>query len=200
MTLLTIAEEVALDVGVSVPTIVAASTLREIQELFSFINDAGEEIARRVAWGDLTAEATITGDGTADPQTVNANLSRIAEGASVFTSGGAIIRPLTRAEWTMTAVEGTPRYYLLEGTEIRFWPYLANAATATVRYQTKAWTSAGGVAFAADSETALFPEDVLTKGSIVRWRRQKGMPYQDQEAEYEAALSQYAEFDDRSRL
>jgi len=200
MTLLTIAQSVALDVGLEEPSVVASSTAREMQEMLSYINEAGEEIARRVAWGELTAEATITGDGTSAAQVVNANLSRIADGASVFTSGGAIIRPLTRAEWPTSVTEGTPRYYLREGSDIIFWPYLASAATATVRYQTKAWTSATSAAFTADTQTALFSEDILAKGSIVRWRRQKGMPYQDHEAEYEAALAQYADFDDRSRL
>ena len=114
---------------------------------------------------------------------------------------GGIVRPLTRAEWnSLTLSEGTPRYFLLEGTSIQFFPYLASADTCTASYQSKNWTSAGGEAFTSDSQTALFPEDILALGAIVRWRRQKGMPYQDQEAEYEGALEQYASYDDRGRF
>jgi hypothetical protein len=41
---------------------------------------------------------------------------------------------------------------------------------------------------------------VLEKGLNAYWRRQKGMPYQDQDAEFEATILQVAGFDDRSRL
>lgn len=201
MTLLTISGALALDVGIEVPTAVAASTGRDQQEILSYVNAAAVEIAGRVAWGDLTEIATVTGDGTSAAKTVHAAAMFLVEGVTVIRgSDGGFVRPLTRAEWTMTAVQGTPRYFLKEGVTISLWPYLANAATVTVPYQTKNWCSNGTDAFAADSETALFPEDVLIKGLITRWRRQKGMPYQDYEAEYEATIARYAGFDDRGRL
>lgn len=201
MTLLTVANKVALDVGLDQFDIIAANTAREAQEMLSFINAAGVELSRRVDWGSLTYEATITGDGTSAEKTVNAAAMRLTGGVTVKNSSGGIVRPLTRPEWnSLTLSEGTPRYFLLEDTAIQFFPYLASADTCTASYQSKNWTSAGAAAFTSDTQTALFPEDVLALGAIVRWRRQKGMPYQDQEAEYEGALEQYASYDDRGRF
>ena len=174
--------------------------MREWQEALQFANETGEELARRVDWGALQASTTLTGDGTNKVHALPAGFSRLSRGVSVKTSSG-ILRPLSRAEWgTLTAVQGTPRYFLLEGTEVTLWPYLANASTASASYQTKNWTSAGASSFTADDQTSLMDEALFAKGLIVRWRRQKGMPYQDEEAEYEAALQDFAGFDDRSRF
>ena len=174
--------------------------MRQWQEALEFADETGEELARRVDWGALTATTTLTGDGTNKMHVLPAGFSRIGRGAAVR-AGASVVRPLTRGEWdSLTPVEGTPRYFLLEGAEVTLWPFLADAATASVTYQSDLWTSAGGAAFTADDQTSLIDEDLFLKGLIVRWRRQKGMPYQDEEAEYEAALQDFAAFDMRSRF
>lgn len=200
MSLLTVCTAVAADVGISAPAIVVATTEPEHVELNAFANAVAEDIAARVDWGALTTSATITGDGTATAKTINAAMRKVVDGAAVFTSGGVPIRPLSQAEWPTSNSAGTPRFFLLQGKSIQFWPYLANGATATVRYVTLNWCSAGGSAFTADDQTTLFPEILLQLGLIAHWRRQKGMPYQDHEAAFEARLSQFAADDDRRRL
>ena len=199
MTLLTIAQGLARNVGMQVPTSVTANTAREWQEALQFANETGEELARRVDWGTLQRTATLIGDGTDKIHTLPAGFSRLNRGVAV--RAGGIVRPLSRAEWNaLTPVVGAPRYFLLEGDSITFWPYLADAATATVEYQTKNWTLAGNAFFIDDDGEPLFSEDLFLKGLIARWRRQKGMPYQDEEAEYEASLADFAGFDDAGRF
>lgn len=199
MTLLTICTELALDVGMSVPDSVAASTSREWTEAKSFSEQVADELARRVDWGELSGQATLTGDGTNQTFTLPTGFSRLAMGAAV-TTGVSPLYPLSRAEWgTLTAAEGTPRYFLLEGDQITLWPYLANAETVTVNYQTGNWCSNGTGAWTADDDTALIDEDIIAKGLIVRWRRQKGMDYADYEAEFEAAVLDLAGFNDGAR-
>ncbi len=198
MSLLTICQGLALNVGLQSPSQVINGG-REMDEARQFCNEVGEELARRVDWGDLTSTTTLTGDGTDKKHTLPSTFSRLSKGACVTASGNTV-RPLTRAEWnTLTATEGTPRYFLLEDTGITLWPYLANSATATATFQTQAWCSNGTNTWVADDDTSLIDEDLMLKGLIARWRRQKGMPYQDEEAEYEAALEQFAMFDDRGR-
>lgn len=200
MTLLTLANGLALNVGMRVPSQVVGSSAREWVEALQFANETGEELARRADWGALQASATLTGDGTNKVHALPSGFSRVNGGAAVK-AGTAIVRPLTRAEWnTLTPVVGTPRYFLLEGAEMTLWPFLADAATATVEYQTKNWTSAGAAAFTADSQSSLIDEVLFLKGLIVRWRRQKGMSYQDEEAEFESSIQDFARFDDRGRL
>lgn len=199
MTLLTACQALAKNVGLAVPDAVISSLDREWIEARQFANETGEELARRVDWAELRATQTLTGDGTNLTFTLAAAYDHLpATGALV--SGTTILRPLSQAEWqTLTAAEGTPRYFLLEKNEITLFPYLATAATVTVNYQSNAFCSAGS-AFAADSDTLVIDEDLFTKGLIVRWRRQKGMDYADFEAEYEAALGDIARFSDGARV
>ena len=199
MSLLTICQGLAKNVGMAVPTAIITSSSREWVEAAQMANETGEELARRVDWGVLDASTTLTGDGTNKTFALPSGFSRLGAGVCVTASGG-IVRPLTRAEWnTLTAAQGTPRYFFLEGSNITLWPYLANSATATVKYQSKNWCSAGAT-FVADTDTSLIDETLFLKALIVRWRRQKGMDYADQEAEFEAALQNFASFDDRSRI
>lgn len=201
MTLLTIAQTLAADVGLAIPDQVVGSADRSMIEVLSFANAAGEELARRVDWMQLAASTTLTGTGAQVAHALPAGFSRISPGAAVLTAAGAMVRPLTRAEWgTLAAVEGVPRYFLLQDNTVTLWPHLANAATATVAYQSRNWCSNGTDAWGLDDETSLIDEALFAKGLIVRWRRQKGMDYADHEAEYEAALQDLSRFNDRSRM
>lgn len=200
MTLLTIVNDLADNVGIAQRASVIGEGSRDSLEAITLANATGEELARRVDWGQLQQTETLTGDGTNQTFTLMAGFSRVTRGAAVF-AGGSIVRPLSRAEWgALTPVEGVPRYFLLEGDEITFWPFLANGETAIVSTQSGNWCSNGTSEWQADTETSLIDEDLFLKGLIVRWRRQKGMDYADYEAEFEAALQNYATFNDRSRL
>ncbi len=199
MSLLTISAALAKNVGMAEPDVVVLSSIRQWNEALQFANETGEELARRVDWGVLQNTTTLTGTGAAVAHALPSDFSRLNQGVAV-TVGTGIVRPLTRAEWSnLTPVEGTPRYFLLEQNTIQLWPFLANAATATAQYQSTNWCSAGAT-FMSDTDTSLIDEKLFTKGLIVRWRRQKGMDVADYEAEYEAALADFARFDDRSRL
>lgn len=200
MTLQTIANAFALNVGVQKTEQIVSSADRTWQEMLSMSNLVGDELARRADWGDLTTAQTLTGDGTNKVHDLGTAFSRVTPGIGVQV-GSTPVRPLTRAEWaSLTASEGTPRYFLLEDTGLTLWPYLADGSTATLTGQTKNWCSSGGNVWAADTDTSLIDESLMLLGLIVRWRRQKGMDFADYEAEYEAALSDLAGFDDRSRL
>jgi hypothetical protein len=200
MTLLTIAQDVARNTALDVPATASGSTDRAMANIVQFINDTGLELARRVNWGALRATTTITGTG------VNANFAlpayylKLIEGGAVFAGSVAVRGGLSPDEWAaLTPIEGTPRFYRLRGSSISFYPFLANAATATVNYQSTAWASNGTDRLQLDAETSLIPEDLLVKGAIWRQRRHVGQDFADQIAEYEAALADYAAYDARDR-
>lgn len=200
MTLLTIANKLAENVGLEVTANVITSSKREWMEAVTMANAAGDELARRVDFGALFSTVTLTGDGTDKEFNLGDGFSRLIPGIAV-TYATSTVRPMTQAEWaSLVAVEGIPRVFKLEGNKLRLWPFLASGQSVVARYQTRNWCSNGTAEWNADDETALVDEDMLTKCLIVRWRRQKGMPFEDYEAEYEAALSDIARFDDRSRL
>lgn len=200
MTLLTACQSLAYDVGLDSPDVVVTSSDRTWSVALDLANATGEELARRVDWPQLRDSATLTGDGANTAHDLPVTFMRAAPGAAVFTSAGAIIRKASGEEWrTLTMTEGTPRYYYIgvSGTPetypaaMSLWPYLANAATATVNYQSSAFCE-GGSTFTADTDDIYIDEDLFVKGLVVRWRRQHGMDYADYEAEYEAALADRA--------
>lgn len=200
MTLLTIFNALALNIGQQQSEAVISSPRRECAEAVTMANDVGNELARRVDFGALRQTQTLTGDGTDKLHDLGAGLMRVIGGIAV-TYLGATVRPLTQAEWASLApVEGVPRYFLLEGQIMRLWPYLAAATTATVRIQSRNWCSNGTDEWTADTETSLVDENLMLKGLIARWRRQKGMPFEDYEAEYEADVADIARADDRARF
>lgn len=200
MSLLTIVQSLAKDVGMEVPDSVFGNTNRETVEARDFANAAGQEIARRIDWQELRKTHSITGTGAKTAHAMPGDFSRLSGGGAV-TAAGVPLPGLISAEWsTLAQVEGVPRYYLREGSQISLWPYLASGQTAVVQYQSSNWLGGDRSLYGADEDEALFPEDVLTKGLIYRWRRQKGMPYADYEAEYEATLIDYGDFQNGPRL
>lgn len=200
MSLLTIAQDVARNTAIDVPGTAGGSTAREVINIVQFINDAGTEIARRVDWGALRQTATVTGTGSAVNHSLPAGFARLVMGNAVNVGGVPVRGGLSADEWaSLTPVQGTPRFFRLLGSTISFYPFLANAATASVTFQSLNWASNGTGRMVADADTALFPEDLLAKGAIWRQRRHVGQDYADQLAEFEAALTDYSAFDARDR-
>ena len=207
-TLLQVATAVAKDVGLSVPTIVAAATDasdRAMVEMKQVLDFTGEEIARRVDWSFLRTTTVIAGTGVASAFALPAACQRLIAGAAVTVGGIPLRGGLSGEEFlSLAAVAGTTRFYLTGGTPgtmtIQFWPTLANATNATVYYQSANWNgTASAATYVADSDIALIPDQLMIKGGIARWRRQKGMDYQDYASEFEMALQNYAMFDDNAR-
>lgn len=200
MSLLTICEKLAENVGLEVSDQIISSTKREWAEAVTMSNSVGAELARRVDFGILHRSTALVGNGSDQTYDIGAEFSRIIPGIGV-TYNGSTVRPLTQAEWaSLVPVLGVPRYFLLEGRNLQLWPFLGSGLNASVRWQSKYWCSNGSAEWVADTDTSLIDEDLMVKGLIVRWRRQKGMEYGDYEAEYEATLADIAGFDDRSRL
>lgn len=197
MSLLTVCRALALNVGLPVPDVVVTSPRREWAEALQMANEVGEEMVRRVDWGVLTATTTLSGDGVTQSFTLPDDFDRMAMGVTMR-AGANIVRPLTQPEFAgLPAATGTPRYFKLDGNVVRLWP--VPASTVSVIYVSRNWLPSKA-AYTADTDEALLDEEIIAKGLIVRWRRQKGMPFADEEAEYEAALADQAKFDDRARF
>lgn len=201
MSLLSIAANVSANVGVKAPLSVLANVNdQNAVKIKVFSQEAGDELARRADWSALRKTVTLVGDGTSSAIALPSNFLRLIPGLSVMTSAGAPIRTgLSSDEWnSLTPIVGTPRFARLIGRSIAFYPYLAYAATATVTYQSNAWGPTGAI-WANDGDVPLVPERLITQGTIWRWRRQLGQDFQDYLAEYEAAIADYAKFDDGIR-
>lgn len=199
MTALTIAKAIAVNVGVDQPTALVGATDPNAIKLLQFMNEAGQEAERRADWGQLEATHTITGTGSNDAFPLPADFSRLSMGTAVSFGGSPVRGSLSRDEWfLLSAIQGNPRYFRLNGTDISFYPYLKSGEAVSVSYMGKEWCS-GGASFSADGDTTTVPEILIERGAIWRWRRSLGADFSDFQAEYEALLEQLSAFDQRER-
>ena len=153
--------------------------------------EAGDEISRRSDWQKLLKTETVLSSGSALPT----DFKRFIPGGGVNTSVGVFVRPVTNgAQWTVMQA-GTPAqpYYFISGGTIGFAPSTAGD-NAVLRYVSKNWIqpNVGSATdeWTADDDQTIFPEDLMIKGLMWRWRRQKGAAFNDQLAEFEADLLQ----------
>lgn len=215
MSLLTIIKEVCQNGGVDPPAAAFVSTEPAIIQMIAFSQNAAEEIIRPTykddsgkiikgaQWRVLGKSTTITGNGAAQVYTMPADFSELSDGAAVTVASlGVTVRGgLSTDEWNViTPVQGTPRFFLLYGNKMELYPYLANGVTAKVSYMSKSWCSNGTGAWAADADTAVIPELLITKNTIWRWKRQNGMAYQEYKDEFNDAFTAYKDSDQRERM
>lgn len=200
MSLLTVCRALATNVGIPLPDVVATSAEREWVEAMRMANETGEELARRVDWGVLRQTTTFAGDGETRTFDLPSDFSRAAAVIALGSGVRTHLRSLTQGEWfKLVPAAGVTRYFKLDGNTIRLWPYPSVGTSISVSYLSTEWLT-DATSYAADEDEALLNEDLLAKGLIVRWRRQKGMPFADEEAEFEAALVDQAQFDDKGRF
>ncbi|OHV77973.1 hypothetical protein [Ensifer sp. LCM 4579] len=161
------------------------------QTMVALAQEAGGEIARRADWRRLVKSLAVS----ASPELLPSDYQRLAPGGAVRSADGGCIRLVTNdAQWAVVAAVGSEALYChLRGKEMLFSPAAA-AAGATIDYLSKNWVLGDPYEerdlFRADDDTMLFPERLLAKGLIWRWKRQKGLPFEDHLAEFEAELLQ----------
>ncbi len=161
------------------------------QTMIVMAKEAGDEIARRVDWQTMLKTSTVLHNPHALPK----DFQRLIPGGAVRTLNGTFCRAITSgSQWNVIAGSGSLQpFFFLRSDVMQFSPP-AIAPGASVEYVTKNWIIGDPYAekdeFSSDGDTTAFPERLLTKGVIWRWKRQKGLAYEDELAEFEADLAQ----------
>ena len=194
MSLLSIVISVCRATGLEIPQTAYGSTAREIINIVQFASDAAREMARRADWNELGRVATMT--PIISPTLIAGDFARLYTGG-VRVNGEPIRGGLSAQEWaTLPAQTGTPRVFRLIGKTIALWPVPTGAANVSVSYQSDSWViSASGATRAdwgADTDTCIFPEDLIVKGAVWRHKRHIGQDFSDYLAEFEAAFADHA--------
>ncbi|WP_273794159.1 hypothetical protein [Brucella intermedia] len=154
--------------------------------MLELAQEAGEEIIRRGDWGrGIKTVAT-----TNNPFPLPEDFQRVYIGGAVMLADGSFSRPvINMSDWlAVRAVESSQPFFFVSGGKISFSP-VASYQGGTLIYVSENWIRDGGdekAIITKDDNTTFFPDRLLTKDIIWRWRRQKGMSYEDQQAEFEA--------------
>ncbi|RAS13550.1 hypothetical protein [Ensifer adhaerens] len=160
------------------------------QTMVALAQEAGDEISRRGDWSKMLKTQTVS----SSPHNLPDDFQRMTPGGAIRTSAGVFLRPVTNSsQWAViVGVPSTQPYFFVKTAQVLFSP-ASSAVAAIIEYVSKNWVLTGSsderATLLADDDTPLFPERLLTKGVLWRWKRQKGLPFDDVLAEFEADLA-----------
>lgn len=195
MTMLTIIQTVCREVGLPVPSVVAASSDTQALQLMALLNADGEALCDDADWPALVNLATITTvNGTAE-YNYPAGFLRIVDGTMWDrTNDWQIMGPDTvlidrwRREDSIGDV-GIRRYYYPTNAAVRIYPTPTVSGDVLVyNYVSSYWAETSGgsplSAMTADTDVPRLDNRLLILGTIARWLDAKGLDSTNAMARY----------------
>ena len=180
--------KILLEIGLDIKMPQLTSEEYEIMQIRNVINQAGDDIARRAEWSKLHKEWNI--GAYISEIALPADFLKIAQKGAVKEnkSGYAPRRLITvPQEWQLVKRRPSRQgFYHLSDGKILFAPYLPREG-ASVLYVSKNWV-VGKSEITQNGDEILIPERLIVKGAVWRWKRQKGMPFEDIVEELEADM------------
>lgn len=202
MTLLTIIQDVADEIGLSNPSSVIGNDNRQVTQLLRLANKEGRELGDRYRWSDMMVESTFTQSAAALQGVVKTLFG--SDYSSILndimwnrTTQLPVLGPLAPRDWQALQafpVTGPYPQYRIQRGSLYFSPVPDNATdTIAVEFKSKNWCeSSGGTdqsKWADDTDVGLLDEDIMTLGIIWRWRHRKGLAYAEDFATYESRVA-----------
>lgn len=200
MTLLTIIQDCANEVGVLSPTSVIGNADSNIVRLLQLSNRGGKALAQRFAWQELIKEFTFT--------TVAAELQGLIttlmpgfnfdlyqtmwNRTTIFPVGG----PLFPQEWQFLKalnMSGPWPQFRVRGNQLLCNPVPTAGQTIAGEYVSKFWCQSSGgsgqARWVADTDTGSLSEDLLTLDLVWRWKSSRGLDYSEEKQEFEIQVN-----------
>lgn len=225
MSLLTIAQAVADEVGFDRPSSVVGSTDLQVRQLHALLNREGHWLVagagRGHVWNALLRDKSVTVTSGTDTYAVPTDCLRIVNDTMWDTTNDwPMIGPLTSQEWETLkrglTVTGPRKRWRLVGEADGTY---ANAATSFYvqidpsptnstdeffyEYVSNGFarqnSDAAAGTFDHDSDNPILPEQLFILGGIWRWKNAKGLPYAEEKTTYDAHLELMIGADKASR-
>ena len=212
MTLLSICQNVADEIGATRPTAVYGSTDQTAKRLFQACKKECEFLVRRYAWSALRREATIATVAAQADYALESDFHRM-QGETMWdaTEYWPMRGSVTPQQWqmikrsTIARPVNRRRFRLMwdvttKTRRIFIDPTPSSVATLYYEYVSNQFCQAtgGGVlrsAWAADTDVAVLDENLIELGVKYRYLQARGLPYADQEMDYRKALIRAIEND-----
>jgi hypothetical protein len=201
MTLLTICQDAANEIGVPSPSAVIGSTDTTAIQLLAAANREGKNLVTGYDWEVLVKEE----NHTAIANESQGKLSVIATDFERFsnntmwnrTSDRKFYGPLNNTEWQTlkgSVQSGITNYFRIRGGKLLMNPVPTVGDAIYFEYISEWWVDTTGngdanaTRYAADANTTILDENLITLGVIWRFLKQKGLPYDNQLQEYQIKL------------
>ncbi len=186
MTLLTIVQDAAVDLGLAEPSVVIASTDLATKKLLKYANRGGKHLAGYHDWQTLIVEQAYTSIATEEQTNAlpSNDYDRMVYNPEIWdrTSNLRLTGPTPQRYWALlksgVSVGGVTGYWRILGKQLRILPVMSAGHTLGFEYISKRWVqSSGGVrqeTFLNDADTSLVPEELITLEIIWRFRHSRG--------------------------
>ncbi|MFZ5676314.1 MAG: hypothetical protein ACOZAM_25420 [Pseudomonadota bacterium] len=209
MTVLSAIQNAAASIALDRPETVFSSAEREHFELQVLANTAALHIAKDYEWQALKAIAVLTGDGTKDAFDLPSDYDRMLKDAEL--RSGRFISALTHVtdsdHWLNMEIRRFNQVagmWTLHGGKIHIRPAPTAAEEVKFFYMSSLWAKDDqGTAkegFTKDTDTFRLSEKLLELCMIWRWRAQKGLPYAQDQDNYEDAKEKLMTADKGARV
>lgn len=205
MTVLSIIQDHCRIHALAVPTAVIGSTDTTVLQLYGILNELLSDIVAESKFNVTTQEATFTAVAGEDQGLITTYATKGYQWAYPATFFDRTLRrplygPLDEIEWQQ--IKALPNPGPFYKFRIRQNHILINPAPAaplsTIAFEyASSWavydgsTGALKAAITLDTDTFVFPENLLRKGLMARWKLIKGLPYQSDEQAYYNLLNNY---------
>jgi len=202
MSLLTICQDAANEVGVPSPSTVVGSTDTTNIQLLAAANREGKNLVAGYDWQTLIKEeahTTLAAESQGDMSTIASDFLRFSNDTMWNrTTDRKYYGPLNNSQWQRlkaSVSSGITNYFRIRGNALLFHPAPPAGESVFFEYIGKNWvitsgSSANATSYAADANTTVLDEDLITLGVIWRFLKQKGLPYDNQFQEYRLKLSE----------
>ncbi|MBY3583798.1 hypothetical protein HJA77_21850 [Rhizobium bangladeshense] len=197
MSLLTIIQNVCAEIDLDPPAAVMSSADPQIMQLRILSTRAGRDLMRAHDWSALLVDRQFATTGAApEPAEPPSDWDRFAANGRLWNASRlwALNGPVEPQAWrrqTILNSNPVPQIWRMAGARLDIYP---NAPGETMRYGyiSRFWVAVNGGAttaadWANDTDTALFPEELLELSLIWRWKRAKGLDYGEELASFERA-------------
>lgn len=195
-TCLQIIQSVCKRIGINSPNAAITSTDNQIIQLVELCNEEGQELAERYPWQALQREHTFVTAATELQETLPANLNYIVNDTIWNrTLRRPVYGPRSQQDWQQQKamqLNGPFNSFRIMTGQIYFYPVPAAGQNCYYEYITNSWVStAGGINpyWTADSDTPLLDDNLITLGTIWRWKAAKGLDYAEDFRKYEAKIA-----------
>lgn len=202
MTLLTVIQG-ATDglTGISRPSVVITSTDQNVLTLLRLANVEGQFLAQRYAWQALNNEATHTTVATQSQGAITTIAGTDFDWIIPDTMWNRTqqwpvpgpVSPPDRQLMLARTQAGPYSQWWISGNTLNFYPAPTASQTVVFEWQSKNWCqSSGGAgqsAWAADTDTGILNEAIMTQGIVWRYRASKGLDYAEAFRTYELLVA-----------
>ena len=198
MTFLTLCQNVADETGVQRPAAVIGSTDAGLLKIRRAANKAGISVMRAAKWLVLRKEKTFTAiAGETQTGILPADFDRfVPETFWDRTNIQLLIGPTSPVEWNglkAGGYDGVSRRFIHRGTAILIIPVFDGGQSLAFEYISRNWcqssTATAQYEWAADTDTGILDEELLTLATTYFYKDSEGLPADSARADFVTAFN-----------